>query len=142
MDDEYEEEGYDDYDDEEEWRERRKTRMQRRVEKNASYARNVAANRARARLMKNYEAEFTVYLAQEMYEFGWVPTGQTNARGTMQWKRLDEPEKVPEPPAETHQHFVAVNIVNQLFDLANVPVEMRQEINDRATNFVEGVITR
>lgn len=33
-------------------------------------------------------------------------------------------------------HFLAMNIVNQLFDLAEVPVDKRQAINDEADDFV------
>lgn len=36
--------------------------------------------------------------------------------------------------------FLAMNIVNQLFDLAEVPVKKRQEINDKAFDFVQELI--
>jgi hypothetical protein len=36
--------------------------------------------------------------------------------------------------------IIAKNIVNQLFDLAEVPVEKRQEINDRCDEFVVSII--
>jgi hypothetical protein len=32
--------------------------------------------------------------------------------------------------------FLAMNIVNQLFDLADVPVDVRQDVNDQADAFV------
>jgi hypothetical protein len=38
--------------------------------------------------------------------------------------------------------FLAKNIVNQLFDLAEVPVEKRQDINDEADAFVYGLLLR
>lgn len=38
--------------------------------------------------------------------------------------------------------FLAMNIVNQLFDLAEVPVEKRQAINDKADSFVYRLLTK
>jgi hypothetical protein len=43
-------------------------------------------------------------------------------------------------PAPRGLQFLAMNIVNQLFDLADVPVEKRQAINDEADAFVYGLL--
>lgn len=40
----------------------------------------------------------------------------------------------------TRINHLAFNIVNQLFDEAQVPVETRQRINDHSTNWVAGLI--
>jgi hypothetical protein len=37
--------------------------------------------------------------------------------------------------------FLAMNIVNQLFDLAEVPVKKRQEINDTCDEFVKKLVS-
>lgn len=40
-----------------------------------------------------------------------------------------------------NERFAAMNIVNQLFDLAETSVEKRQAINDRADVFVQSIIS-
>lgn len=42
----------------------------------------------------------------------------------------------PHTPLENKAKAISMNIVNQLFDLAEVPVVKRQAINDRADEFV------
>lgn len=39
----------------------------------------------------------------------------------------------------TNEQFAAMNVVNQLFDLAEVPVEKRQAVNDQAGTFVQSI---
>jgi len=41
-----------------------------------------------------------------------------------------------------NKEHIAMNIVNQLFDLAEVSVEKRQEINDKADVFVNEMLDR
>ena len=40
------------------------------------------------------------------------------------------------------KEHIAMNIVNQLFDLAEVPVVKRQEINDTADDFVKKMLDK
>ena len=51
---------------------------------------------------------------------------------------MDEIHNSEEPTIRSAEEdpFAAMEIVNQLFDLAEVPVDMRQSINDRADEYV------